>query len=372
MKIIIMTKEFPKGGADVTISDGSSYYFYNLCRGLGESRIEIVILCKGNHERSKVERQGRITVRRIDSRRYFQESFCLFRHLRERNTIVLTDGPAYTFVFGLFAKLLRLRHLAVFHDCRIKYYLSRVFAGNFHFGDFLGIVLTYASVLVNPDAVITVSEASKEELIKAGFKSGKIFVTYNGITLDHAPMCEKQDLIAHIGLAPWKNLSLVIEAMPYVLTRVPTAQLYVIGDGDVESYEEEVRKLGLVDKVRFCGRIPESEKHDVLRRSKVLTLVSSLEGFGIPILEAWKNDVAPVLSRLPVFNEIAVDGKNCIMTDFGPEQIADSIVLLLQNEELRMRLCIDGKKVILERFSLENVCKRFRDVIDSLGVSVNA
>src|SRR5205823_413711 len=55
-------------------------------------------------------------------------------------------------------------------------------------------------------------------------------------------------------LDPRNGLEVVLDAMPAILLRYPTAELTVVGDGPLRGfYEQRARSLG--DRVRFVGRI---------------------------------------------------------------------------------------------------------------------
>jgi phosphatidylinositol alpha-1,6-mannosyltransferase len=81
----------------------------------------------------------------------------------------------------------------------------------------------------------------------------------------------------------------LIAAWPRVLSRVPDARLWVVGDGDLRPHlEAQAAKLGLTEAVRFFGRVSEEAKRDLLTRCRCLALPSRAEGFGLVYLEAMR------------------------------------------------------------------------------------
>lgn len=76
----------------------------------------------------------------------------------------------------------------------------------------------------------------------------------------------------------------VIAAWPRVRERVPGAELWIAGDGDLRSSLQ--RQAG--DGVIFWGRVSEEKKIDLLARSRCLALPSRGEGFGLVYLEALR------------------------------------------------------------------------------------
>lgn len=83
----------------------------------------------------------------------------------------------------------------------------------------------------------------------------------------------------------YKGHAEVLAAWP----RVPGAELWVAGDGDLRpELERQAAALGLTDRVHFFGRVTEEKKLDLLRRCRCLALPSRNEGFGLVYLEAMR------------------------------------------------------------------------------------
>jgi phosphatidylinositol alpha-1,6-mannosyltransferase len=87
----------------------------------------------------------------------------------------------------------------------------------------------------------------------------------------------------------YKGHAEVIAAWPQVRDRVPGAELWVAGDGDLRpDLEARAAAAGLAGAVRFCGRVPEPRKQELLHRCRCLALPSRGEGFGLVYLEAMQ------------------------------------------------------------------------------------
>jgi phosphatidylinositol alpha-1,6-mannosyltransferase len=81
----------------------------------------------------------------------------------------------------------------------------------------------------------------------------------------------------------------VINAWPAVVRRLPDAELWIVGDGDLRNELERLAAArGLRDKVRFFGRVSEEEKQRMLTQCRCLVLPSRAEGFGLVYLEAMR------------------------------------------------------------------------------------
>ncbi len=97
----------------------------------------------------------------------------------------------------------------------------------------------------------------------------------------------------------------LIQAWPRVLERLPTAQLWIAGEGDLRPIlEQQVEHLGLSSQVHFLGRISEAEKETRLQRCRCLAMPSRGEGFGLVYLEAMRQGRPCLVSTLDAGREV--------------------------------------------------------------------
>lgn len=97
----------------------------------------------------------------------------------------------------------------------------------------------------------------------------------------------------------------VIDAWPGVLQRVPDAQLWIAGDGDLKSaLEEIVAELGLDGSIKFLGKITEEYKQQLLEQARCLVMPSRGEGFGLVYLEAMRIGRPCLVSTLDAGREV--------------------------------------------------------------------
>jgi phosphatidyl-myo-inositol dimannoside synthase len=81
----------------------------------------------------------------------------------------------------------------------------------------------------------------------------------------------------------------LITAWPLVLERIPTAELWICGGGDLRlDLEALAESLSVKPQIRFFGEITDQEKQDLLQKSRCLAMPSRGEGFGLVYLEAMR------------------------------------------------------------------------------------
>ena len=128
----------------------------------------------------------------------------------------------------------------------------------------------------------------------------------------------------------YKGHDEVIAAWPLVQQRVPRAQLWIVGDGDLLlDLEESAASADVQDSVRFFGRVSDAEKATLLQRARCLLLPSTGEGFGLVYLEAMRVG-RPCLCGIDGGREVINPPEaGYSVTHRSPQELADAIVRLL-------------------------------------------
>lgn len=166
-----------------------------------------------------------------------------------------------------------------------------------------------------------ISESTADDLVARGIPRDAITVIYCGIDSAHftpAPECRApQPLFAYLGrLKRYKRVDLVIEG--FARAAVPEATLEIAGAGDHRpALERLVGSLDLSERVKFLGRISESEKLALLRRAWALVFTSPKEGWGITNLEAAACGTPVVASDAPGLRESVRDGETGFLVPHG-------------------------------------------------------
>jgi glycosyltransferase involved in cell wall biosynthesis len=123
-----------------------------------------------------------------------------------------------------------------------------------------------------------------------------------------------------------------------------------------------VEGYGLGKHVEFKFDVSESEKKDLLKRSRVLILPSPVEGFGIVVLEANALGL-PVVASDGVPESVVRHGENGLRYSFGDvDALAHRIVQILQDESIYDKLS-DGSRSFVQQFAWSKVGAQFEGVV---------
>ena len=86
----------------------------------------------------------------------------------------------------------------------------------------------------------------------------------------------------------YKGHRQLIEAWPRVVERMPQAELWIAGTGDLEPELASLASSRSGKSIRFYGSVSEEMKLNLLRRCRCFVMPSAYEGFGLVYLEAMR------------------------------------------------------------------------------------
>jgi glycosyltransferase involved in cell wall biosynthesis len=162
----------------------------------------------------------------------------------------------------------------------------------------------------------------------------------------------------------------LIEAMPLILKNVPNAHLMIVGDIYTQRPVELVKSLGLESHVTFTGGVPHEEIGAYLAAATIEAAWGTAgPGLGIAAMEAMLAGKAVVSSigSDDFGKDILRPNHNIMMVTHGVvDDIADVIVRLLRDENLRNNIGMNGRKMIEDHFSWENVADKMEAAYEEL------
>jgi len=157
--------------------------------------------------------------------------------------------------------------------------------------------------LATADRIIAVSPAIAEGMrARFGLDARRVPLLHNGYNerdVHFHDASRRRNLLFVGTLSERKNPEALVAAFAQVAPEF-AADLVLVGDGPLRArLEDQVRKLGLVDRVHLAGQRPHWEIDEMLAEAVALVLPSSSEGMPIVVNEALASGTPVIASRLP-------------------------------------------------------------------------
>jgi glycosyltransferase involved in cell wall biosynthesis len=219
--------------------------------------------------------------------------------------------------------------------------------------------LFWVALPVRRCAVVTaISEATRQEILKLvpDCPPEKIVVVPVAISgrfqRSPKPFNEACPRILQVGTAPNKNLPRLIEALQGM-----RCQLDIIGR-HVPEYEDQLEALGIAYTYRW--QLTEDEILLAYQQADIVTLVSTYEGFGMPILEGQAVGRPVITSGLLSMPEVAGDAA-CLVDPLDVAAIRAGFERIIGDAAYRDGLVEKGYRNVL-RFDPDVIANAYLDI----------
>ena len=205
--------------------------------------------------------------------------------------------------------------------------------------------------------VVTVSDCSRQDIARDfGIQPAGIGLVYNGIDTDvfrPLPGVTRNPLrlMATCSAdAPLKGLRYLLRAYARLLSSHPELELLVVSKPrEGGKTEQLVRRLGLVERVRFVSGISTEQMVEYYAEAAIAVVPSVYEGFGLPAGEAMACGVPVVSTDGGALPEVVGDAGVTVPAR-DADAMADAIDALLRDPQRREELGARGRQRILEQF----------------------
>ncbi|HWE51147.1 MAG TPA: glycosyltransferase family 4 protein [Bryobacteraceae bacterium] len=166
------------------------------------------------------------------------------------------------------------------------------------------------------------------------------------------------DVVLFVGrLAPEKELPSLVKGFEKIAAQHERAMLVLVGDGPCRGELETLAgKLIQQGKIRFTGAVASSAVHQWVQIADVFSLVSSLEGLPVSLIEAMAAGLPAVVSDIPANRQLIDPGiQGLVVEPKNAEAIGSALSAVLENPELRRSLGDAARARIGDNFSTARV-----------------
>jgi glycosyltransferase involved in cell wall biosynthesis len=237
------------------------------------------------------------------------------------------------------------------------------------------------------DQVQTVSEGVRRYTIETdGVNPHRTVTIYNGVekelkvrAADVENLRERLGIVAGMpvitcvaNLRRVKGIDVLVRAAALVKQVVPQVRFLIAGHFGVNAnlaYTEEMialsKSLNMQDSILFLGQL--NQVPELLNMSDVFLLPSRSEGFSNALLEAMAAGVPCVATAVGGNPEVVIDGvTGYLVPKDDHASLADRILTLLQNPNLRHQMGFAARSRIMKHFTVEIMASQVISAYDRL------
>ena len=221
--------------------------------------------------------------------------------------------------------------------------------------------------------VVAISEFNRRFLREHAGTGPAVHVVHCGVEPERFPFRERRPgspprLVCVATLKAQKGQAVLLRA----LAALPAARLDLVGDGpDRARLEAEAVRLGVTERVRFHGSLPEAGVAEVLAAADVFVLPSviapdgDMEGIPVALMEALASGVPAVATRQSGVPELVRDGETGFLAEPGDaDSLREAIARALESSTAAA-----GRELVEREFDQRRSARRLVELFSGDGGS---
>jgi len=290
----------------------------------------------------------------------------LYKIIKREKIDVIYTNTIVNFSGAIISRITQKPHI---------WHIREILPGNPDLHFFLPYKILFKFISRFSNVVITNSCATADQF-QSTISNEKIKVIYNAVDLDEFKnvfsfpningIKTTDYVVAVIGsLQKRKAQDDAIKAIKIVKETIPNIKLLIVGEGNkkIKDYLKHLAfKLDVSDNVIFTGY--RDDVPAILHHCNLLLVPSWSEPFGRVVIEAMAAGIPVIGADSGGVKEIVEDGLNgYLVSPKDPIKIAEKIIYLFHHPKLAKKMGNEGRKIVKEKFSIQNYVKDIEKVI---------
>lgn len=248
---------------------------------------------------------------------------------------------------------------------------------NVRYASFLTNIVTYPMA----DFIVAVSQDTYNDVKRFKIGNTPLKLVYNGIDLDRVErgktdgwqarrslgIPDDHRVVGHVANMVSKKRQVdILEAAKIVIEQYPKVTFVLVGRGpDLEKLRDLSQSMALGNNVVLPGFV--DDLWDTMSSFDVFVLSSLHEGLPTVIIESLAMGIPAVATRVGGTSEIITEGEDGFLTTpKAPTEIADKILMLLEDEGLRQRMSEAGVQSMRSKFDIKRRVREVEDIYSQL------
>jgi len=343
------------GGAEVAIKE--------ITDRLNDIQFDIVAL-RFDKKNQAFVKIGNINVYRISGGKLFFPIFAFLKasqlHKKNKYDVIWAMMAAYAGFAALFFKLThpKVPYLLTLQEGDPIDYIKNKVRFVYPF---------FRMIFTKADFVQAISNYLAEWAKEMGVKNEIIEVVPNGVDVKSFQLSafsfqkknEKEKILITTSRLVKKNgIDDVIKAMQYLPENV---KFHIIGDGP------EKKNYPPCDRVKFFGYLPHEEIIGHLHSADIFIRPSLSEGMGNSFIEAMAAGLPVIGTKVGGIPDFLRNGETGLFCEVqNPKSIAEKVKILLENQELRIKIINNAKEMVEKKYDWNLIAKDMKNIFEKL------
>jgi len=223
------------------------------------------------------------------------------------------------------------------------------------------------------DALVAVSDAVREALVRLGHPPERCITIHNGIDLGRwtqgLPWEDRENAVVMAArFSRQKDHTTLIRAVHQMVKNGNPIPVYLAGGGSHRWQKRSqalIAELGVQPWVRLLG--PTDDLPALYGRVRYCVLSSHYEGLPLALLEGMASGCCAIGSDVEGIREVIEPNRTGILVRHAdPEDLARALEWLTRNPDQASELAVSGQRKVAQQFGRQQMIERYRTLLRRL------
>lgn len=228
------------------------------------------------------------------------------------------------------------------------------------------------NVLRAADKIIVLNEDAKRDILETCGLNNETVVIPNGVDTNlfkPIPIRSKNEkyVLFTSKHTEEKGIYELVNASKLVINKHKDIKFVITGKGPLtKRLYKQIKVMDLERDFILTGHIDRGRLLKLYQNAFVFVLPSYYEGLSTSLLEAMSCGIPVVATAIAGTSEVVVDSEaGLLVPPKNPEKLADAIIYLLGNEDIREKMGKNGRKKV-EDYSLEKIAEKIEKIYEEV------
>jgi len=205
--------------------------------------------------------------------------------------------------------------------------------------------------LLNDRPVITISNSTKSELQKLGFKDISIISMGSEIepvdNLDKITKYPNPTILSLGSIRAMKRTKDILQAYNLAKQSIPNLELIIAGDSNDpygQEFLQEIQKSKHKKDIQYLGKVSKQKKIELMQKSHIILVTSVKEGWGLIVTEANSQGTPAIVYDVDGLRDSVIHNQTGLVCTNTPTNLAQNIAKLFSDQKLYAKLRQEGHK----------------------------